>query len=163
VEFYLQRNANSVEPRSTLNDCRCHCTKHESKQRHLMTVIGAIPTELGKPISQHHGLMLIRRNNCNGNVDHERSKSRTSICTHTYTAVTVSPTRHTKQQLTQGTGNTTSADIKAFSTADSRCCYFCKCSTNCQQQVSCKIRRAAEGRVRPPPPPPGRAGQKALP
>ena len=125
-------------------DCQCLCTKHESEQT-AMRVIGVIPTEWGTPVSQHRGLILIRRNNCNGTVDHERSKSRTSIRTHTCTIVTVSPTRHTMQKLKQGTGNATSADIKPFSTADSKCCYFCKSSTNCQQQVSCTICMAAEG------------------
>jgi len=106
MEFYLSRKANSLEPWSTVNDFRYHCTKHDSKQRHLMTVIDAIPTEWGgKPVGQHRGLMLIRRNNCNGTIDHERSKSRTSICTHAHASVLLYSQPYTPRQAARNAGN----------------------------------------------------------
>jgi len=132
----------------------CHWTKHESKQHHLARVIAAILTEWGKPVSQHRGLILIRPNVYTIAMELLITKGRNPEHQYAHTRVLLlQSTLHAtpSSQLRQGTGNATSADIKPFSTADSKCCYFCKCSTDCQQQVSCKIRGAVEGAGSGPP------------
>jgi hypothetical protein len=83
MELYLERSAYSLEPRSTLNDCRCRCTKHERRQRESDRCNTDRVGETCQPTPWSHADSSKRRNNCNGTVDHERSKSRTSICTHT--------------------------------------------------------------------------------
>jgi len=115
-----------------------------------MRVTGAIPTDWGKPVSRHRGLMLIRPNVETIAMEllimKGRNPEHNYAHTHTRVLLLQSALHATSgSQLTQGTGNATSADIKTFSTADPKCCYFCKCSTNCQQQVSCKIRGGRRG------------------